>query len=164
MSAWVSAKAWRRTACFVPFDISQVPKSAYSSYCECDSLCFWKLIVSRAAVRGGYSAGCNLLPAGQDPGAPDPRNRSSASNLAGKRWGSAERRRTDELRGNQKKGVGRLRNDQRKNGANQYRKRACRCRRGYSRVGQSADRARMVNRRSVRMNVDGGDKPGERDQ
>lgn len=58
----------------------------------------------------------------------------------------------------------RLRNGQRKDRANQYRKRGCRDRWGHSRVGQGTDRARVINDGSAGMHVDSSDESGQCDQ
>jgi ABC-type phosphonate transport system ATPase subunit len=58
-----------------------------------------------------------------------------------------------------------LRHGQPQNGTDQRRKRACRYGWGYARVGQRAYRTRVICcGRTVRMNVDGGNEPGQRNQ
>ena len=141
----------------------QVSKSAHS-LCWRDSLRSRKLIVSRAAIRKSYSVVCNPLLVIATQEHPIPGSGCCAV------WpmnadGLAEGRRANELRGNEKDRAGRLRNGDRKNRADKRRKRARQLCRSDSRVGQRAHRTRVICRAGTRrMNVNGGNKPGQRDQ
>ncbi len=79
--------------------------------------------------------------------------------------GSAERRRTNKLRGNEKRRVRRLGNCQRQNRADQSWNRACRDGLGDSRVRQCAGRTRVIGYApAVRMDVNSSDEASQSDQ